>query len=78
MWDTLSRLQSGPARVVEAFYVVFRRGGPRYVLPDELRSEGVTVYPVLVDIAETAKSGARQRHQPMRIDEAYLLPTKAG
>lgn len=74
VWDTLSRLQGHPNRVREAFYVVFRRGGPRYVLPEELRSEGVTVYPVLVDIAEARESGSQQRNQPILIDAADLLP----
>lgn len=75
LWDTLSPLQGYPYRVHEAFYVVFRRGGPRYVLPERLESEGVVVYPVLVDIAPGTESGSRQKKQPIRIDEADLLPT---
>ena len=31
--DTVGRLQGGPYAVEEAFVVVFRRGGPRYLLP---------------------------------------------
>jgi hypothetical protein len=76
VWDTLGRLRGTPYEVHEAFYVVFRRGGPRFVLPPELRSEGATVFPVLIDIAEASKSGSRQKAQPVMIAEEELLPRR--
>jgi hypothetical protein len=74
VWDTLGRLRGTPYEVHEAFYVIFRRAGPRFVFPDELRAEGVTVYPFLIDIAEGGTSGSRQKEQPVSLAAAELLP----
>ncbi len=74
VWDTLGRLRGTPYEVREAFYVVFRRGGPRFVMPDVLRAEGATVYPVLIDIAEGKVSGQRQKLRPVMIGEGELVP----
>lgn len=74
VWDTVGRLNGAGYPVSEAFLVVFRLGGPRYVLPDYVDSEGVTLWPLLVDIAPASESGSRQRSRPLRIDDAELLP----
>jgi hypothetical protein len=76
VWDTLGEIRGTPFEVREGFYVVFRRGGPRVTLPDELRVDGVTVYPLLVDIAPAAMSGSRQRHQPVELTVDELCPAK--
>lgn len=62
--DTVGRLQGSAYAVTEAFVVVFRRGGPRYVLPPLLEAENYRVHLVLIDIAPPAESGARQQQKP--------------
>jgi hypothetical protein len=76
VWDTLGRLRGTPFEVHEAFYLVFRRGGPRYVFPRELHAEGATVYPVLVDIAPASESGSRQKQQPIELSADEMAPKK--
>lgn len=71
--DTVGRLQSGSYPVSEAFCVVFRRAGPRYLLPEFVDADGYRVYFTVVDIAPPAVSGARQKHRPIRITEQELL-----
>jgi hypothetical protein len=71
--DTVGRLQSDAYPVEEAFCVVFRRGGARYLLPDSVHADGYRVYLTLVDIAPTEESGRRQRHRPSRISEQELI-----
>jgi hypothetical protein len=41
---------------------------------DVLHSEGTTIYPVIVDIAEASESGSRQRQQPVELKLSELLP----
>jgi hypothetical protein len=67
--DTVMRLKGTPYEVREAFYVVFREAGPRYVLPESVHGEGWTVFPVLIDIAPLSESGSRQAYQPRVISE---------
>jgi hypothetical protein len=74
IWDTLGRLQSYPHPVREAFYVVFRRGGARIVLPEEVRAEGTSVYPMLIDIAPANETGSRQRNKAVSIAREELMP----
>ncbi|HVA18943.1 MAG TPA: hypothetical protein VMU55_02070, partial [Solirubrobacteraceae bacterium] len=71
--DTVGRLQSDSYPVDEAFCVVFRRSGPRYLLPEFVDADGYRVYFTLVDIAPAELSGARQKHRPARITEQELL-----
>lgn len=80
MWqlhDTVSALRGTPREVAEAFFVVFREDGPRYVLPDTVRGEGWTVFLRLIDIAPAVASGSRQRHQPEAISLEELGPRGA-
>jgi hypothetical protein len=63
--DTVGRLQGSAFAVEEAFVVVFRRGGPRYVLPPLLEAESYRIHLVLVDIAPPQESGARQQQRPV-------------
>lgn len=77
MWqvhDTIARLHGTPHAVKEAFYVVFREGGPRYLLPSSIFAEGYTVHTVLVDIAPLELAGSRQRQQPIFIPAEDLAP----
>ena len=70
--DTVTRLRGTPYEVNEAFYVVFRLGGPRYLLPETLPGEGWTTHLVLVDIADTSASGSRQRYPVISISAEDL------
>lgn len=71
--DTVGRLKTDAYPISEAFCVVFRRDGPRYLLPDWVQAEGYRVYFTLIDIAPAEVSGRRQRHRPRRISETELL-----
>lgn len=71
--DTVGRLQGGAYGVTEAFCIIFRRGGARYVLPDTLDAEGYRLVLTVVDIAEADVSGRRQRHKPVAISAQELL-----
>lgn len=73
MIDTIGRLHGTPYEVKEGFYVVYRLGGPRYVLPKVLNIGEWTIYPVLIDIAGSKVSGSRQRNKPVLISEQDLL-----
>lgn len=75
--DTLGGLRGTPYEVSEAFVVIFRRGGPRYIFPDVIRSEGYAIYIILIDIAPTSESGTRQKYKPIQIplDELIAKPT---
>ena len=65
--DTVGRLRSDTLPITEAFCVVFRRGGPRYLLPELFQAEGYRVFFTLVDIAPARVSGRRQQHPPSQI-----------
>jgi len=75
VYDTVGRLLGTPYAVTEAFCVVFRRGGPRYLLPDVLPGEGYRLHLVLVDIAPASESGRRQQRQPILLTVEELLGT---
>jgi hypothetical protein len=71
--DTLGRLRGTPYEVTEAFLVIFRRGGPRYIFPNVINSEGYEIYIILIDIAPTSISGTRQKHRPIQIPLSELV-----
>ncbi len=72
--DTLLRVRALPHGVREAFLVVFRVAGPLLVLPRELVVGGVRVWPVLIDLAPSSQTGSRQKHAPVVVEAAELLP----
>jgi hypothetical protein len=72
--DTVARLNGTPYQVREAFFLVFREGGPRYVIPDTVRGEGWVVFPVLVDISPASESGSRQKDRPIVIPAEEWMP----
>jgi hypothetical protein len=71
IWDTAGVLRAAGLR--EVYWLVFRRGGPRYVLPRELRADGLVVYPVHIDIAPSNQRGSRAT-RPVEIPAEELLP----
>jgi hypothetical protein len=77
--DTVGRLQGSAYAVQEAFVVVFRRAGPRYLLPPLLEAESYRVHLVLVDIALAEESGARQQQKPvvLKAEEFFAVAEEA-
>jgi hypothetical protein len=73
IWDMFDRVRGTRQEVREAFYVVFRRGGPRYQFPDRVANDGRVVFPVVINIAEMSESGVNAP-SPIRIDESDLRP----
>jgi hypothetical protein len=71
--DTAGTMRGEPYGVHEAFVVVFRRGGPRYSLPEQLPGDGWTTHLVLVDIAPIRESGSRARGQPVNLTVGDFL-----
>ncbi|WP_147443508.1 hypothetical protein [Corallococcus sicarius] len=75
LWDTVSGLKGTPYEVKEAFYVVFRCGGPRYVLPDQaLPGEGWTAHLRLIDIAPANERGSQGAKKPIVIPVDEFMP----
>lgn len=79
VWDTVAGIQTTPYRVREAFFVIFRRGGPRYVFPKTVAGDGWTTHIIVIDIASTAERGSQGASEVVRITEAELLsPQSSG
>jgi hypothetical protein len=75
IWDTAGRRSEEPYGIREAFLVVFRRGGRRIQLPDQVRGFAITVHLVLIDIGDAAQTGSRQRSTPLVLTADELAPT---
>ena len=73
VWDTVAGIQSTSYRVREAFFVIFRRGGPRYVFPKTVVGDGWTTNIIVIDIASTTERGSRGAPKIENITEAELL-----
>jgi hypothetical protein len=73
--DTAARLHGTPYEIHEVFLVVFREGGPRYVLPEMITGDAWTIYPLLIDIAPSEQTGSRQRERVISIPLDDLAPT---
>jgi len=58
--------------ISEAFYVIFRLGGPIYELPRIIRTNRFTIYPVLIDLGLSSESGRRQPKPVIISDEEVL------
>jgi hypothetical protein len=74
MWDMFDRVRGTRLEVREAFYVVFRRGGPRYQFPERVANDGRVVFPIVIHIAAMSESGVNAP-RPIRIGESELRPT---
>jgi hypothetical protein len=77
IWDTWHELD-GQHDVREAFLLVFRRGGPLVTFDEFARHGGRTLYPILVDIAETRTKGSRASEAPIHISAVELLPKRTS
>jgi hypothetical protein len=75
LYNTVLRLRGDHYSITEAFYVIFRRGGPDFLLPSTVKNEGWTLFPLVVDIGPGATSGSRQRARPQVITAADLAPS---
>jgi len=71
--DTVGTLCGSPFECREAFVVIFRRGGPRYSLPEALPGDGWTTHLVLVDIADIKEQGSRARKKPVQLHASDFL-----
>jgi hypothetical protein len=58
VWAMLDHLRGSGYDVREAFYVVYRRSGPRYSFPPRVSHRDRVVHILLVDIAETSERGS--------------------
>jgi hypothetical protein len=73
VWDMLGQLDGTPYAVREAFYVVYRRSGPKYGLPERLHHARWVVFPLMIDIAEPSERGSRA-NDAITILPQELLP----
>jgi hypothetical protein len=64
--DTVGNVRGSGYALDEAFIVLFRRGGPRVVLPVEpFSAEGLRWHFVLINIAEASKDASQNRETPV-------------
>lgn len=75
--DTVGRLRGSQYEVTEAFCIVFRRKGPYYDLPLQLRTETYRLHLVLVDLAAASEAGRRQKEKPVVVTADELLAAQA-
>jgi hypothetical protein len=59
-------------QITNAYYIVYRLGGPDYELPRQIQTNRFTIYPMLVDLGVSEESGRRQP-QPIIISESELM-----
>jgi hypothetical protein len=71
-WNDLNALHE----VREAFFLIFRTGGP-LVKADDVRHAGISIFPIVVDIARPEESGHGSKEQPVYLDASILLPRGA-
>lgn len=76
MWSMLDNIGSSPFDIQEAFYVVYRRGGPSYSFPPFVPHRNRKIYIVMVDIAPTSRRGSRAP-RTIAFDIKDLLPPRA-
>jgi hypothetical protein len=76
IYDTLGTLRGTAYEVAEAFLVVFRRGGPRLVMPPTVRGEGTRIHLVLIDVALLQETGSRAREHPIEVAAEDLTPER--
>lgn len=63
--DTVGNLVGTDYMLDEVFIVLFRRGGPRAVLPvEDVMAEGLGWQFVLINIAESSEDASKNRHTP--------------
>lgn len=58
VWDMLGQLHGSGYDVREAFYVIYRRGGPRYDFAHRVQHRDRVVHVLMIDIAPTDERGS--------------------
>lgn len=76
LFSYMANIDGHPYRVREGYYLVFRLDGPLYRLPETLHVGEYTIYPLLVDLADIASSGRRQKRIEVLDAEAFLPTVK--
>lgn len=76
MWNTIGRIRSEGFPIREAFLAVFRVGEPTCILPEAESAGGVTIYPLLIDIASGKVSGSKKKTAPIEIVVGDLAPQR--
>jgi hypothetical protein len=72
--DTAANLAGSGYEAEEAFIVIFRRGGPRAILPIEpIEFDGLRWYLRLINIAPASEDASQNRHPPVAYDAVELL-----
>ncbi|HET7506770.1 MAG TPA: hypothetical protein VFJ53_00280 [Solirubrobacterales bacterium] len=72
--DTAANLGGSGYAAEEAFIVIYRRGGPRAILPSEpLEFDGLRWYLRLINIAPPSEDASKNKHTPVVYDAAALL-----
>lgn len=59
-------------QTTNAYYVVYRLGGPNYELPRQIQTSRFTIYSLLIDLGTSEQSGRRQP-QPVIISVTELM-----
>jgi hypothetical protein len=78
VWEMLDSLHGTEFDVAEAFYVVYRRSGPRYTFREPWVKHGDrTVHLLMIDLSPTNKRGSRAE-QSYVFETAELLPQPAA
>jgi hypothetical protein len=60
--------------ISQAYYVMYRLGGPIYEFPRKISTSRFTIYPVLVDLGLSSESG-RNQPKPILVSEQEVLET---
>lgn len=58
--------------ISEAYYVIYRVGGPIYEFPRKIKTNRFSLYPILIDLGPSEESGSRQR-RPIIVTEAEII-----
>ena len=58
--------------ISEAFYVMYRLGGPIYEFPRRISTARFTIYPILVDLGLSDESG-RNQPKPILVSEEEIM-----
>ncbi len=76
VWDMLGQLAGSGFDVAEAFYVIYRRKGPRYVFPNRVQHQDRVVHIMVIDLAVSKERGSNAPRTDV-IELADLLPRAA-
>ena len=74
VYTSVACLRSDHIDVSEAFLVIFRRSGPAVRAPAKVRTEDLTVFIEVIDIAPEKETGSRERLRPVQLSVEDVLP----